>query len=336
MKKLFSLVLLSSLLVYQQATFACGCGSEILGGAGFGGPIITIPAYTLPKGKFALSAGLQYNDVDQFSTIRLNQINRNREHTHTFDSEMTTFISAAYGINDNLNILASLPYRFTNDIQTTFAGVTIDDGDSIGLGDLTLLGKYKFLELEDQKIHAALLGGIRIPTGETDERNEFGFKLGADDQPGTGSWDPLMGLALSKQYNNFSFDTNVLYRLSTQGSQDTTVGDSVNFNAAVSYSVSKYHKNRLEKLFPNELFGQSLNWGLILEMNGVWNEKVEFAGVKDDSHGGLTIFASPGLRLALNEDLVMNFSVGLPVIDDLNGIQPDNNLQLFFGINKIF
>ena len=232
--------------------------------------------------------------------------------------------------------MLSVPYNFTNNIKTTFAGFTIDEGNSIGFGDLTLLGKYRFLNNEKHKLHASFLAGIKMPTGETNETNEFGFKLGADDQPGTGSWDPLLGLALSKRFDRFSVDTSTLYRLSTKGSQDTIVGDVVNFNLGTSYHVNKINPRLFERIFPRKILGRDLDWNLVLELNGIWTEKVEFRGLKDNSHGGLTVFLSPGLRMSIDKKWISNLSIGFPVIEDLNGDQPATNLQMFFSLNRLF
>lgn len=304
------------------AAHACSCGCEVLGSFGVGGPIITMPAYTLPKGKFVINSSLRYQNVNA-SGVDLAFLTANNIHGHTHDSEMQLTANMAYGVTDDLNVILSYPYRFLNGIKSAVDGEIIDGGNSIGLGDMTLTAKYRFLYRS--RFQAAALAGIKMPTGQTNERDEFGYKLGADEQPGTGSWDPIMGLAVSMPVRNFSFDSSVIYRLSTPGVQNTIVGDQVNFNNAVTYNFQAH-----------KFLGQEIKTAAVLELNGIWQEKVEYLGTKDDSHGGLIMFLSPGLRIAVNENTVANFLIGFPIISDLNGFQPDTGIQLFTGISRVF
>ncbi len=338
MSKIFSLFLiLLGLIFFRIADVnACSCGCEALGNYGIGGPIVTMPAYTLPKGKVALNTSLRYQNVDQLTGTdfaRLNGI-----HAHSHDSEMLLTATMAYGLTDDLTLSLSYPYRFLYGLVTHEEDNSlINGGNSIGFGDMTLLAKYRFLNGAkvcgircDQtgissKLQAALIAGIKMPTGQTNERDSEDFRLGADEQPGTGSWDPIMGLAFSLPVNNFSFDANVNYRLSTQGIQQTTVGDIVSFNTAATYNFKS-----------QQIFGQSIKPAAVLEMNGIWQEKVEEAGVKDNGHGGLVMFLSPGLRAAINDYTILNLLIGFPIINDLNGNQPDTGIQLFTGLSRVF
>ena len=52
-----------------------------------------------------------------------------------------------------------------------------------------------------------------------------GERLETEHQPGTGSWDPLVGFAASKRWGPVSLDGNALYQFSTKGAQDTELGD---------------------------------------------------------------------------------------------------------------
>ena len=74
---------------------------------------------------------------------------------------------------------------------------TLDRGDTEGIGDLTLFGQYRFYG-QDTGLQASLLTGIKTPTGETGEHDDQGELFEAEFQPGSGSWDPMFGLALSQ------------------------------------------------------------------------------------------------------------------------------------------
>ena len=113
---------------------------------------------------------------------------------------------------------------------------TVDRGDTEGVGDLTLFGQYRFYG-QDTGLQASLLTGIKTPTGETGERDNQGELFEAEFQPGSGSWDPMLGLALSQAQGRWSVDGNVLYTIATEGTQHTDLGDRFHYNGAVTYRL---------------------------------------------------------------------------------------------------
>ena len=82
-----------------------------------------------------------------------------------------------------------------------------------------------------------LLTGIKTPTGETGERDEQDELFEAEFQPGSGSWDPMLGLALSQAQGRWSVDGNVLYTMATEGTQHTDLGDRFHYNGAVTFRL---------------------------------------------------------------------------------------------------
>lgn len=317
-------------------------GSSTLSGPGLAGPIITIPARTMPKGKFFLGTGINYTNFNSFTGRELIRLDRRGEHFHDAEHIFVPTISGGYGLTDNLFLGISIPYVFRYDITTVAMGRAIEQGNSIGIGDITLFSEYRFLNNKKRDLHLALISGLKIPSGVRRERDSQGNRFEADDQPGTGSWDPIVGLALSKSFKKVSFDTNFTYKFSTEGTQDTIVGDSVLFNVALSHRVNgnKY----LKKIFTDKLFGNKLNWDLILEANGSWSEKPEIRmdlpfghqSFRESNHGGLLIYLTPGIRLTVNDKWISNFAISLPTIEDLNGRQRAPDAKLIFGFSRIF
>jgi hypothetical protein len=304
------------------ASRACLCGNHYSSLNTAAGPIITIPAHTLDQGRVVLGYGMNYMNYSAFSQSRLRSLNQSFIHAHSINSSLLMSANLSLGLTDNLNISLIMPYYMGFGMKTTDRGNTIDDGNSIGFSDLSLLLKYRFLHSKKNKFALAALAGIKMPTGNTSQKNEFGFLLGADDQPGSGSWDPLMGLALSKSISKINIDSNALYILSTPGSQNITVGDQVLFNLGFSHLVERFS-------------GKRYKWTVATEINGHWQEKVEYLGVKDPNHGGLVIYISPGIKLNYRDRVFTNLYVSLPTIQNLNGEQSDIKLQLGFNMNLL-
>ena len=313
-------------------------GESTINGPGLAGPIITTPAFTLPKGTQFFGLGTNYTNFNTFSNTGLLNLGKHGEDIHQFKNIFTPSLSGGYGITDNFYLSFNLPYAFKFN-QRVSDGPPINVGSSIGVGDLTLFSAYRFLKREDINLHVAFLGGLKIPSGVRRDRDNQGFLFGADDQPGTGSWDPSIGLAVSKGFKYFSLTSNGLYKFSTQGTQHTTVGDIALFNLAAAHRVQA-NDRIINKVFPQHLLNRDLYWDLILEGNGQWSEKsrtdIYGTHIVDGNHGGVIIYISPGLRLIVNKKWITNLSVGLPVIEDLNNLQKGPNARLILNFTRVF
>ena len=80
----------------------------------------------------------------------------------------------------------------------------------------------------------------RLPTGATNRIDALGNLFETEFQPGSGSWDFLLGAAFTQRFGAWSFDANVLGVIAGRGAQDTNLGDRLQYNAAVSYRLIGY------------------------------------------------------------------------------------------------
>jgi len=292
------------------------------GGAGTGlaGPIRTISASTLKEGKWSLGIQAEFIKLNTFSDRKLLGFAANGHDVHTFDSVFHASLSAGYGITDDLMLSMRIPYVFINDVKEAH-GDEPDEvhrhGDVKGIGDLTVLGHYRFVKMNDAKFESALLVGLKVPTGNTHKKDINGERFETEHQPGSGSWDPMVGISATKRFDSVSLDANLLYTIATKGAQKTDLGDQLSYNIALSYRALR----------------EKISLDLILEMNGEWKQKQKIDGVKDKNSGGNELFLSPGVRVLFNKSWMTYLSVGIPVIRDLNGIQTDTRLKTVFGIS---
>jgi hypothetical protein len=260
---------------------------------------------------------LNFQKYDEFNLARYRNLNRRRADSYSIDSILSQSINLAYGLTDDLDLLAVFPFQSFHKLNSTLDGRRFEDGDDAGIGDFMFLAKYRFYKSPSRA--AALILGIEIPSGNNSQDGNNSSQIGS------GSWDPIMGLAFSQAFKSFNFDTSLLYLLSTPGSNDITVGDNISFNAGLS-----------KKILSNKILGQDIDWTLITEMNGQWREKVSFDGKKDPNQGGLIIYATGGLRFTLNEKLSNSFYLSLPLLQDLSGNQSDVSYQVGFNTSLVF
>ncbi|MCL5885354.1 MAG: hypothetical protein M1377_08485, partial [Deltaproteobacteria bacterium] len=179
--------------------------------------------------------------------------------------------------------------------------------------------------------------GLKTPTGSTRETDNGGDRFDAEFQPGSGSWDPLVGLAAGRRWDSASLDASILYTIATKGAQETDLGDILHFGAAVSRRFAPAghgsHAPSTSHGHGPEVRHSHLEWDFILEATGEWKRKQTVLGVKDGDSGGTLVLLSPGVRLNFYERWSAYLSAGIPVLQDLNGTQHETRYRVILGIS---
>ena len=344
-------------LVFSLPAFAHHAGGA--GNTGGAGPINTISASTLEHGHAVAGVVVDYTRLNTLSDATLiNATAAGLEGVHDLKTLQSFALVGAYGVTNDLTVSFHVPFVKRTGIRAAEAdpnsGVIdlLNHGGSDGFGDVSALGQYRFFNDRASQTEAAVLFGLKAPTGPTDRRSRQNELLDAEFQPGSGSWDFSVGAAATHRVGQWSFDANVLYIIATEGTQNTELGDLFQYNAAISYRLAGLGHTGQAPMFHG---GHSHETGddghahalmhdeapagpafdLILELNGQWHGKQVTNGVTDENSGASTIFISPGLRVSVGQ--VSAFaSVGIPVLNDFNGIQPDNDWHLSTGVMVTF
>ena len=176
------------------------------GGVSQSGPIVTLDAQTVSADAFVGGLSVNVTRPDAYTDAELIGSAAQHVHAHTTDYNATASASFAYGVTGHFTIAASLPFVVRRDLREgahSHAGGAVSNtveqlGTVSGIGDLSLLGQYIVAHNHKQGWFVSALGGIKVPTGQTHETDRSGERLETEHQPGTGSWDPLLGLAASK------------------------------------------------------------------------------------------------------------------------------------------
>jgi hypothetical protein len=343
------------------------------GNTGGTGPIVTIPATTLEAGRVGVSFLYEYirlsglNDADLIAAAAAHQ------HAHSIRTIESASFGGAFGVTNDLMVMLRLPYIRRTDIREGhhahgLGGVvsnTVDfRGDAAGIGDLTVLGQWRFFNNAASGTAMAVLAGVRLPTGRTDVLDRSGVRFEPEFQPGSGSVDPLLGLAFTQRFGAWSFDSNVLYAFAGDGAQQTDLGDRFQYNAAVSYrllgaalapapavttalvharTAPRGHRHNHKHSHDHSHSQDHApvppppQWilDLALELNGEWHDKQLVAGVVDPNSGGNTVYVAPGLRVGYGN--VSGFaSIGVPVVNHMNGLQSKPDYRVVTGVAATF
>ncbi len=324
-----------------------------------GGPITTTSAHGLPEGQLAASLDFQYIDFDPVSDARLALGSERGEDVHSADSLSRTALNVAFGISDKLTLGLSLPYMERKGLREAAHGhqesqeeghddaPTEKDhpeelgneqiehlGDASGFGDAQIYGTYQ-LSASVKGNSSALMFGLKVPTGETHQKSRDGERLETELQPGSGSWDPFLGLAYSRSWGAWSFNSNMLYTLVTEGSQSTDLGDVLNYNLSLSHPIytaaaagHQGHQHDHREL------PSAFSTAFIFEINGEWRDRTEIRGETERNSGGNLVYLSPGLSVKAG-DWSMSAALSFP-IENLNGVQSEPETRLVFRLGRAF
>jgi hypothetical protein len=341
-------------------------GTANTGGAG---PIVTLSAETLEGGHAAVAFLYEYIRFGGLGDAALVAAAAAHQHAHSIGTISSASAGASFGITDNVMLSVRLPYVTRTDIREGHhahghGGVvsnTVDfRGDTVGVGDMTMLGQWRFFNNPASGTQLALLIGAKLPTGATGRRDVAGALFEAEFQPGSGSFDVLLGGAITQRFGAWSFDANILYAVASTGTQDTNLGDRFQYNAAVSYRLfggpreaasgvalthSAEPRRRASPIHVHDRPHQhdhaptvatpSFGVDLVLELNGEWHDRTVAAGVRDANSGGNVVYLSPGVRLSYGG--VSGFaSVGLPVVNEMSGLQSKPSWRLVTGLAAAF
>ena len=296
----------------------CGAGSFGSGEAF----VHTLPAESMPAGQWAMTLRSDWQEFDSFSNAELLAQAGAGVFTHSIERSLVLRASATHALTDEWTVGADLPFVYNQDLREGVdngGGPEVEEnGDQSGLGDASLFAQWKFLAARDARFYSSLYFGTKLPTGRTDEESSTGERLEPDHQPGSGSVDVFAGLAASKTFGATTLGASVLYTLAGDGSQDSNLGDVLRVSAGWGWSAEAPLNEPV--------------WRWMVELNGQWHEKMELGGASDPNSGGMQLFVSPGVRVSWSEHLNWFLSVGLPLVQDLDGLQSETSFRASTGI----
>lgn len=207
--------------------------------------------YAASQAEGQASTGLYLGVAEQFTRIdRLSDDGHRIDHDggQHLNSSVTQFL-LGYGLTDRVSLQASLPYIRRSFSRPTPEGTEhgTEHGTVSGLGDISLIAQYTAWRRDTETSTASLrlLGGIKLPTGDSDrvaeeldeeeeEEGEEGVTPsgihGHDLALGTGSTDALLGVAGFARSGRWLARGEVQYTRRTRGDFDYRFGDDVQWS----------------------------------------------------------------------------------------------------------
>jgi hypothetical protein len=239
-------------------------------------------------------------------------------------------VFAGYNFNDRFGVQFNVPVIYRSFRRASGHG-GIDRGTEAGFGDVSLLGHANLITKEERDFtfRAALIGGLKFPSGSTDrleeEEHHHSHGPGAiesvvhghDLALGSGSVDGIVGGAFSTRWKRAFFDSAVQYAIRTEGDFDFHFGNDLNWSGG-----------------PGVLLMLEDAYTVSLQANvaGEYKEEDEHRGSAVHDTGVTTVFLGPKLVFTWSDDLSAELAGGWAVVRENSGYQlmPDYRIHAGF------
>ena len=202
---------------------------------------------------------------------------------------------------------------------------------SEGLGDTLFSASYRLANTPAFKAHATL--GVWAPTGKIDHKNANGTFVHYMMQSGSGTWDIEPSVTLAGQQGAVGYGAQASYRWRSSEANDSgfAFGDRATTTGWLSYLP-----------VPEISLTSRLTWeheGQILgHYNGAHNHSTP--ADRQANYGGDKLLAGFGANFALplggRDRPQIGMELGLPLYQNLNGIQLPETSRLSVSLSKAF
>lgn len=218
----------------------------------------------------------------------------------------------------NRNVIASLSHAVSSSVSLTLSvpvvsrdhshihngedGPELESWDFTQIGDVRALAYWRLDEAQSSQDTAyGLVGGIKLPTGSTDERNVAGEAAERSLQPGTGSTDLIVGGFASGRWAQAGWFTQLRWQHAVTERQDFEPGDALNLDFGMNYPMGAVQA--------------------LAQINMLWREQDRGVNAEPADSGGTFIYFSPGLLVPLGNGMQLYGLVQLPLLQDVRGTQ---------------
>jgi hypothetical protein len=317
--------------------------ADHLGASGFGsgGGASVFSPDTLDAGHWGAGLRLVYTHPDRRSDAELGALAAQGIDAHNTDYNLVGAVSLAYGITHHLTVSAELPYVRRDHLREGTSSGVENLGSVAGIGDLNLLAKYRLTDGPGWGF--ALVGGMKLPTGSTRKNGPDGERLETEHQPGTGSWDPILGASTSVPLGTLTLTASGLYQWSTRGAQHTRLGDRLNGGIALSHrfggsqvahfpSHNHHHGDELDEHMEHP----RSSWDAFVELGGEWEGRQRIHGQVDAASGGKWVWIAPGARFNGANGWSAAAAIALPAWQRIRSSHPHNGYRLTLSLGRAF
>ena len=298
MKKILFLILFLSLSFFSQNTFACdSCGCTL-------SKISDNVQNAAQKKRWFFDLTFEQQNWKVKNAAEAHTLHHQGHDFHDKTHEEFYHFTLGANLSEAVAVLAELPYVVRGSLDVEHHSTLGRKQQSEGIGDLNLIGIYKFLVQGDDFL--GINAGVKLPTGQTKEKDTTGDIFEPELQPGSGSADYPLGIVYHKEIGAAALSDNVSYVIKIKGAHQFQYGDL--FFASLN---ADYTMNPESKAFQTKI-------GLDMTFHNSKKDRV--ARERDDDSGETSFFAGPGLNVKANENFSVFGNILFPVYQNTGGV----------------
>jgi len=309
--------MLAAALLAAAVDANAGCGSAF---CSLNTNWSTQGAWTEPGGRF----DLRYEFIDQnqpragTENVGVGQVPRQDDEVRTINRN--TIAGFDYTFDPNWGVGALLPVmdRSHQHIHNDAGGQIPEAWNFTEIGDLRVVGRYRFTPAQ---AHAGAFGlqfGVKLPTGKIDVANDKGDVAERALQPGSGTTDAILGAFYNGPLGNrATWFTDVNFQAPLDQRDEYKPGRRAGVDIGVSYPWTR-------------------RIALQLQLNTLWKERDSGANAEPDDTGGTFVHLSPGASVALGDKTQLYGFVQVPLYQRVNGVQLIADWSVAAGLSHRF
>lgn len=269
----------------------------------------------------SVSTRVDLRSYEQFSDAILLDYQLSGDDVHQHARETSLFLSATFGVAPRFDLTLMLQanrfddFADNSDAQALATGGVSRTDVSQGLGDLLLMGRRQVMSRGAH--HLALIGGVKLPTGDVRQRTDDGEIVGTHNQPGSGSLDFQVGCGYSSKLGaHVLVSADTIARVNTEGAGEFRSGNSMQGDVAVGMPLGR-------------------SFVASMELNAFYQDRdIERDAVKQNS-GVTSVFATPTLRASFGQHSAF-VALSYPLLQRFPGISNDEQMRVSAGYSYAF
>lgn len=272
------------------------------------------------EGKGVFSAGVNY-DYNNLNT--LNAGSSKLDDNSRLRITNSVLLNMAYSITDKLAV--ETLFTWVNQTRTITQFGNENFTSTSGIGDAVFLVKYSLPKALGNHTILNLGMGTKAPLGKSDLKSQEGIQLTADLQPGSGAWDGLGWLSVSKGLNfrpSGTISGTFTYRL-------TGINNSY-LNNTATYEFGDEIQANIGYTDQVLVFNTIVNPGLVFKYRKAFEDKIDHQNISNT--GGEWVFVRPEITVQLNQNLGLNTRIELPIYSFVEGTQLTPTFRFTAGI----
>ncbi len=277
------------------------------------GALDVLDGETLYEDGWLLTAGYEYRTRRGL----LDGSDRVGDPLHLEERHHAAVASAHYGLLHTLQLGVIVPY--VHRVLTLDDPVGPDRLSSSGLGDVPIYAKWRYYRWDEvgKALNFAILSGLELPTGKDDVVDK-GVFLPAEMQPGSASWDPFVGAAVTHEPGRWRFNAMTLYKRVGEGTHDYKQADQFFVEAAAG-----------NRFWLEPYPGPFMRADVLLRYR---HEGADRQGGRSVPNTGGDLLTA-GVNWAFRPRPTVDIQVALevPIFEDVRGTQLKNQFGIFFA-----